>query len=273
MISAVANGGTVYWPRLVARTEPQDPFSADQAVKFPAGRVHGELGISKNSLNAVRGAMLADVEDAEGTGTRAFVPGMRICAKTGTAQIQQGRKTIGHTTWIASFAPFDNARYVVVVMIEDGTSGGATSAPVAQQVYLALQKRCIKDEEFSQESRRKRDTRQRDHSDQHCKGEKWRTFGEAIKIGNLIASLLRDDYQDRKAQERHQQVSDKIESDRAHIETDDSDKQITRMRDAGVSKQPFQVCLWQGREIAINQSEQCDEDNQPLCLRQSQERE
>jgi len=141
MISAVANGGTVYWPRLVARTEPQDPFSADQAVKFPAGRVHGELGISKNSLNAVRGAMLADVEDAEGTGTRAFVPGMRICAKTGTAQIQQGRKTIGHTTWIASFAPFDNARYVVVVMIEDGTSGGATSAPVAQQVYLALQKR------------------------------------------------------------------------------------------------------------------------------------
>ena len=141
MISAVANGGTVYWPRLVARIEPQDPFSADQAVKFPTGRVRGELGISNNSLNAVRGAMLADVEDAEGTGTRAFVPGMRICAKTGTAQIQQGRKTIGHTTWFASFAPFDNARYVVVVMIEDGTTGGATCGPVAHQVYLALQKR------------------------------------------------------------------------------------------------------------------------------------
>ena len=85
--------------------------------------------------------MLADVEDAEGTGTRAFVPGMRICAKTGTAQIKQGNRIVGHTTWFASFAPFQDPRYAVVVMIEDGTSGGATCAPVAQQIYLALQKR------------------------------------------------------------------------------------------------------------------------------------
>src|SRR6185369_6410705 len=84
MISAIANGGKVYWPRLVARVEPQDPFSDQPPVTFPAGRVRDELGVSQRSLDAVRSAMLADVEDAEGTGTKAFVPGMRICAKTGT---------------------------------------------------------------------------------------------------------------------------------------------------------------------------------------------
>src|SRR5207248_5819865 len=139
--SAVDYGGMVFWPRLVARLEPQDPFGNDQPVVFQAGRIHDELKVSRRTLDLIREAMLADVEDAEGTGKRAFVPGMRICAKTGTAQIQQGRNTIGHTTWFAYFAPFDNARYVLVVMIEDGTSGGATCGPVAQQVYLALQKR------------------------------------------------------------------------------------------------------------------------------------
>ncbi|PYM15527.1 MAG: penicillin-binding protein 2 [Verrucomicrobia bacterium] len=142
MISAVANGGKVFWPRLVARIEPQDPFTDQQPLTFRS-RVRDELKITKSSLDTVRDAMLADVEDSEGTGTRAAVPGMRICAKTGTAQIKQGRKTVGHTTWFASFAPYSDPRYVVVVMLEteQAGSGGATCAPVAQQVYRALQKR------------------------------------------------------------------------------------------------------------------------------------
>ena len=90
-----------------------------------AGRVRDELRVNPRNLELIRDAMLADVEDAEGTGTKAAVPGLRICAKTGTAQIKQGRKTVGHTTWFASFAPYQNPRHVVVVMVEayhvDGT--------------------------------------------------------------------------------------------------------------------------------------------------------
>jgi penicillin-binding protein 2 len=141
MIAAVANGGKVLWPRLVARIEPQETLADEQPVTFPTARVRDELKVSRRTLDIVRDAMLADVEDSEGTGTRAFVPGMRICAKTGTAQIQQGNKTVGHTTWFASFAPYQDPRYVVVVMIEDGASGGVTCAPIGHQIYLALQKR------------------------------------------------------------------------------------------------------------------------------------
>ena len=143
MISAVANGGKVFWPRLVARTEPQDPFADEPPVSLPAGGVRGNLNVSKRSLDIVREAMLADVEDAEGTGKKAVVPGLRICAKTGTAQRMTGRKITGHNVWFASFAPYEDPRYVVIVMLEteQGGSGGDTCAPVASQVYRALQKR------------------------------------------------------------------------------------------------------------------------------------
>lgn len=137
MTAAIANGGTVYWPRLFARTEPQDFASQARTTNCPAGRVRDRLRVSRRSLDIVRDAMLADVEDGEGTGRRAAVAGMRICAKTGTAEITRTKKT----TWLTSFAPYGGPRYVVVVMVEDGVSGGETCGPIAQQVYLALQKR------------------------------------------------------------------------------------------------------------------------------------
>jgi penicillin-binding protein 2 len=91
----------------------------------------------------VHDAMLADVEDKdEGTGRLASVEGLRICAKTGTAQVKDPHgNTIDHTTWFASFAPYENPRYVVVVMVEGGASGGGTCAPVARQIYTAIKHR------------------------------------------------------------------------------------------------------------------------------------
>jgi cell division protein FtsI/penicillin-binding protein 2 len=85
--------------------------------------------------------MLADVEDkVEGTGKDAAVEGMRICSKTGTAQIKDAEgEMVGHTTWFASYAPYNSPRYVVVVMVEGGSSGGTTCAPIAKKVYIAIQ--------------------------------------------------------------------------------------------------------------------------------------
>jgi penicillin-binding protein 2 len=138
-MAALANGGKVLWPRLVDRIEPHDASTGEPAVVFPAGRVRDEIGVSQRSMRILHEAMLADTEDPEGTGKHAAVPGLRICGKTGTAQIQDERNVnTGHTTWFASFAPYESPKWAVVVMVEDGVSGGETCSPVARPIYAAL---------------------------------------------------------------------------------------------------------------------------------------
>jgi penicillin-binding protein 2 len=142
LTAAIANGGDVLWPRLVDRVEGLDPTSAPSIQVPPSGRVRDRLGVSARTLRIMYDAMLADTEDPDGTGKHATVPGLRICAKTGTAQVQDERNVkTGLTTWFASFAPYEKPRYAVVVMVEDGDSGGTTCGPVAREIYKAIRDR------------------------------------------------------------------------------------------------------------------------------------
>jgi len=137
--AAIANGGTVLWPRLVERIEPQDPASGEAMTNFSTGLVRDHLGVSARNLKILRDAMLA--ETVEGTGQAAQVPGLQICGKTGTGQVMNSRsQEIDRTTWFASFAPYENPRYAVVVMVESGTYGGPTCAPIAHDIYEAILK-------------------------------------------------------------------------------------------------------------------------------------
>lgn len=142
MIGAIANGGTVYWPRLVQRLEPQDPLSTEVPVQYEAGRVRDQLGLKRSSLRVMQDAMLADTEDADGTGRAAGgIPGFRVGGKTGTAQVGNTRnRIVDQITWFASYGPWENPRYAVVVMVESGQSGGGTCAPIAREIYEAIQK-------------------------------------------------------------------------------------------------------------------------------------
>ena len=138
--SAIANGGTVLWPRLVERIEPQNLASGGTATNFPAGLVRDRLGVNAHNLKILRDAMLA--ETVEGTGQSAQVPGLQICGKTGTAQVMnEHNQETDRTTWFASFAPYENPRYAVVVMVESGTFGGPTCAPIAHDIYEVILKK------------------------------------------------------------------------------------------------------------------------------------
>jgi penicillin-binding protein 2 len=139
LTAAIANGGDVLWPRLVDRIEVADPTLGSPPVVLPRGQVRDRLGVSARTIKIMHDAMLGDTEDADGTGTKARVPGIRICAKTGTAQVQDTHNVkTGLTTWFASFAPYEQPRYAVVVMVEDGTSGGTTCGPVTHDIYAAI---------------------------------------------------------------------------------------------------------------------------------------
>ena len=136
--STIANGGTVFWPRLVMRTEPQDPTAGGIVTNYVAGRIRDRVGVSARSLKILQTAMLSETEDPEGTGKEARVGGLRICGKTGTAQRKDG-----WNYWFASFAPYESPRYAVVVMVtsENKGSGGGVCAPIAHDIYEAILKK------------------------------------------------------------------------------------------------------------------------------------
>jgi penicillin-binding protein 2 len=145
LISAIANGGTVLWPRLVDRLVPQDAGAGTPLRQYPTGLVRDQLNVHQRSLQIVRRAMWADVQDSDGSGVAAAVPGLTICGKTGTAQVQdEHNHTIGHNYWFASFAPFEKPKYAVVVMVqstEEAGSGGKICGPIAHDIYEEILKK------------------------------------------------------------------------------------------------------------------------------------
>ena len=141
MTAALANGGKVLWPRFVDHIEAPDASpNSRPVIVYPKGRVRDDLGVSQRSLAILREAMRAEVEEG-GTGHAAAVPGLQICGKTGTAEINdEHNRRVGRTTWFISFAPDDKPRYAVVVMVEGGLFGGSSCAPAAKKIYEAILK-------------------------------------------------------------------------------------------------------------------------------------
>jgi len=137
---AVANGGTLYWPRIVERVEPGDVLSDRNPDQVLPGQVRSRLGLKPEHLTRMHAAMRDDVADDAGTGKGSRVEGFAVCGKTGTAEIKSaGRKD--NVTWFASFGPFEQPHYVVIVMVQSGRSGGGTCAPVARRIYQFLHDR------------------------------------------------------------------------------------------------------------------------------------
>jgi penicillin-binding protein 2 len=145
MVSAIANGGAVLWPRLVEKITPQDPSSGIAETNFPAGQIRDRLRVHPRSLQILRDAMFYDVQGGEGSGRTAAVAGMNICAKTGTAQVQDSaNRLIGHNYWFASYAPAESPHYAIVAMLQSptlGGSGGDNCGPIARSIYEAILKK------------------------------------------------------------------------------------------------------------------------------------
>jgi penicillin-binding protein 2 len=141
LTAAVANGGTVFKPRVVQKVDGGEVDLEDK-VFAPAEAVR-QIKFNPQHLAIVQRAMLADVAEKGGSGTDAFVGGFNVCGKTGTAQYMRTQSMgggKGHITWFVSYAPFESPRYAVVIMVEEGASGGRACAPKAGYIMKALQK-------------------------------------------------------------------------------------------------------------------------------------
>lgn len=132
-VAALANGGNLMKPRLVKELiddEGKTVISYEPEIKR---KVISET-TSKKMLEMLEAVV------AEGTGTKAYIPGFRVGGKTGTAQkIVDGRYVPGK--YIASFAavaPVDDPQIAMLVIIDEPSTGqyygGTIAAPVARDV-------------------------------------------------------------------------------------------------------------------------------------------
>lgn len=136
MVSAgVANGGVVMRPQLV-----KDVLSANgvDVIQRPQPERFSDAVSGQVTADLTR-MMVAVVDD--GTGKRAQIPGVQVAGKTGTAQQGEGRPP---NAWFTAFAPADDPKVAIAVVVEDGgalgdaASGGRVAAPIAKQVIEAV---------------------------------------------------------------------------------------------------------------------------------------
>ncbi|HPJ57592.1 MAG TPA: penicillin-binding transpeptidase domain-containing protein, partial [Kiritimatiellia bacterium] len=131
--AALANGGTLWQPRLVRRIVRTDG-AAQEIAAAPAPV--GPRWAPRN-IRTVREGMRDAVNAPDGSGKRAALPGVTVAAKTGTAEY--GPKGAGlKMTWMIAFAPFDDPRYAVALLVEDGVSGGTTAAPRVRRLLAQV---------------------------------------------------------------------------------------------------------------------------------------
>lgn len=121
-------------------------------VEEPSGG-GASMGMNENNLRKMRQAMFDVVNDRRGTGygSRIIEDGMRMSGKTGTAQVRNisaAERARGVTRnqdlpWerrdhalFVNFAPHDNPKYAVAVVVEHGGGGSTAAAPIARDVTL-----------------------------------------------------------------------------------------------------------------------------------------
>ncbi len=93
-------------------------------------------GISKKNYDIINEALYKVVE-GEGTATHIRIPGIKMAGKTGTAQNPFGKN---HAVYIG-YAPFENPKIAVAVIVENVGYGGSHAAPVARDIiktYLRI---------------------------------------------------------------------------------------------------------------------------------------
>ena len=137
MIGAVANGGYFYRPNLLKQTRNRETG----AVTAYSTDRWGKISLDERALTLVREALAGVVNEPGGTGHGAQTRLAKVAGKTGTAQViaqkVAGRKLSESTqdhAWFVAYAPVDNPRIAVAVLVEHGGHGGAAAAPIARKV-------------------------------------------------------------------------------------------------------------------------------------------
>jgi penicillin-binding protein 2 len=136
--SIIANRGKKVTPHLV---------NSQSQIKNDALAENNTVEIEPSTFETVIQGMWEVVNNG-GTGWAANIKGFDICGKTGSTQListdkdeekkeeeEEEEEEAKTHSWFTGFAPRDNPKIVVTVLVEYGGMGGATAAPLARQLF------------------------------------------------------------------------------------------------------------------------------------------
>ena len=123
--AAIANGGTLMTPYLIDSVKS----AAGEEVKKFVPTAYGSL------MTAWEAEQLTELMTAvvtEGTGSAVRTDAYTAAAKTGSAEFDKTKET---HAWFTGFAPAEDPKLVVTVLVEEAGSGGRAAAPIARQLF------------------------------------------------------------------------------------------------------------------------------------------
>lgn len=119
----VANSGKSFVPHFVKGTLDED------RKLIPAKPLEVNTGIKQSVFDIARKGMFL-VVNGQGTATHLRLPGIHVAGKTGTAQNPHGQDH----AWFIGFAPFEDPKIAICVLVENSGFGGTHAAPIAKKI-------------------------------------------------------------------------------------------------------------------------------------------
>ncbi len=125
MTAAIANGGILMKPYVIERVnnaagEEVKKFLPSSAKSLMTAQEAGQLG------DLMRQVVIT------GTGSALRDAPYSSAGKTGSAEFETGKET---HAWFTGYAPAEEPKIVVTVIVEEGGSGGQAAAPVARKLF------------------------------------------------------------------------------------------------------------------------------------------
>ena len=134
--AAIANGGTIWQPMVAKAIVKTD----GTLIKSFTPKILGKVNADASTFKWLKDALHQVTINGTAAGAFAGFP-VAVAGKTGTAEVfglnSNGSKK-NSTSWFASFAPVENPRYAVVVMVSQGGTGAAAAGIGARQIYNTI---------------------------------------------------------------------------------------------------------------------------------------
>ncbi len=129
--AVVANNGVLMQPYVIKSVRD----SSNKIIYTTKPKVKRTVKINPEYWRMIQHGMESAVSGSRGTAHILNINGVRVAAKTGTAQDPPRPKAHG---WIVAYAPAENPRIAICVFVEQGMHGGAAAGPVARKIITTM---------------------------------------------------------------------------------------------------------------------------------------